>query len=78
MTTNTPSQAIDTFDNEKSLMRHVRALVKADSRSLPELYRDTGISFFWLQKFQAGKFANPSVNRVQFLYEYLSGKTLEF
>jgi len=34
------------------------------------------ISYFWLRKFSSGAFRNPSVNKVQALYEHLSGKQL--
>lgn len=64
------------FDEPGSLMEKTLALIKKDERSVLELYRDTGLPFYWLKKLAAGKFANPSVNRVQYLYEYLSGKKI--
>lgn len=60
-----------------SLLKRTLELLKEDSRSLIEIYTATGIPYYWLKKFSAGEFANPSVNRVQFLYEFLSGQQLE-
>ena len=62
------------FDRPGSLMEETRLLLK--EVNLLELYAQTKIPFYWLRKFAAGTFRNPSVNRVQFLYEYLTGKPL--
>lgn len=50
--------------------------LKESDKTLISIYSDTGIPYYWLKKFSAGEFANPSVNRVQALYEYLSGSKL--
>lgn len=65
------------FDEPAKLMLKVKELLKEDPRTLPEIYRDSGIPFYWLRKFVDGVYKNPSVNRVEYLYEFLSGKTLE-
>lgn len=65
-----------------SLMEQTRLLLRNCGRSLPEVYGDLrmagieDISYFWLRKFSSGAFRNPSVNKVQALYEHLSGKQL--
>ncbi len=64
-------------DQRNTLITKTMELVNEYEGSLPELYKATDISFYWLRKFKAGEFANPSVNRVQWLYEYLSGKKLD-
>lgn len=64
----------ESYASPGSLMRVTQQLVEKEN--LLALYTDTGISFYWLRKFASGQFANPSVNRVQFLYEKLSGKKL--
>lgn len=64
------------FDEPGKLMKKTRILLLKDERTLLEMYRDTAIPYFWLKKFAAEGFKNPSVNRVQFLYEYLSGQKL--
>ena len=61
-------------DTSKNLMQETLALVKG--QDLLTIYNATGLSFYWLRKFQAGEIKDPSVNRVQRLYEYLSGKRL--
>lgn len=64
------------FDQPNTLMERTIALILNDGRTLPELYRDTGVPFYWIKNFVKRKFANPSVNRVQYLYEQLSGTKL--
>lgn len=65
------------FDKPAKLMVTVQNLIKDDPRSLPELYRDCGVPFYWLKKFIDGGYQNPSVNRVEYLYTFLSGKELD-
>lgn len=62
------------FDHPGSLMLRTIDLLK--SKNLFEVYSDTKIPFYWLRKFAAGEFRNPSVNRVQYLYEFLSSKPI--
>lgn len=62
----------------ESLMERTFRLLKDSDESLPEIYaglnkRGSKISFYWLRKFSAGEFQDPSVNRVEELYEYLTG-----
>lgn len=57
-------------------MEKARELLSEKEADWMEVYRDTGIPFYWLRKFKRGVFKNPSVNRVQFLYEHLSGRKL--
>lgn len=38
---------------------------------------ETGLSFYWLRRFASNGFKNPSVNRVQHLFEHLSGSRLK-
>lgn len=51
--------------------------LKDDKRSLVKIYDETGIPFYWLKKFRNGEIKNPSVNRVQALYEHLTGSKLK-
>lgn len=59
-----------------SLHQRTLELLRQSGKSLPILYKETGIPFFWLRKFSSGVIKNPSVNRVQALYEYLSSTKL--
>lgn len=68
------SQKHELFDQPSSLMLKTIDLLKG--RDLLEVYSETKISFYWLRKFVAGCYKNPSVNRVQYLYEHLSGTRL--
>lgn len=59
-----------------ALMEETRKLLKDSQKSLPTIYTETGINFYWLRKFKSGQFKDPSVNTVQKLYEYLTGRPL--
>ena len=59
-----------------TLMTRTRELLR--HRDLLVVYKDTNISYYWLRKFLDGRFTNPSVNRVQQLYEYLTGSAIKF
>lgn len=63
----------------ESLMVHTRRLLHESGKSLPEIYAEmhasgSSITFHWLRKFSSGNFKDPSVNRVEELYEYLTGR----
>ena len=68
------SKKNDVFDQPGSLMVKTIDLLK--DRDLFAVYAETKISPYWLRKFATGEFKNPSVNRVQFLFEHLSGTTI--
>lgn len=68
------SKKCEAFDQPRSLMLKTIELLK--KRDLFEVYAETKISFYWLRKFVALEFKNPSVNRVQYLYEHLTGSKL--
>jgi len=59
-----------TYDQPLSLMRRTGLLL--DGVDLIKISAETDISFYWLKKFASGRFRNPSVNRVQYLYEHLT------
>ena len=42
-----------------------------------DIGHNTGLSIHWIEKFGQGKIKNPSVQKVQTLYEFLTGKKLE-
>lgn len=62
------------FDQPRSLM--AKTILLLDGRDLLQVYEETRLSYYWLRKFAAGAYKNPSVNRVQFLFEHLTGKEL--
>lgn len=62
-------------------MEKTRRLMREDSRSVPELYAalhnsGSSITFYWLRKFHSGEVIDPSVNRVEEVYEFLTGRSL--
>lgn len=62
MATNAP------FDQPGSMLTSV--VKKLQGRDLLLLYKETGLPFYWLRRLAAGGYQNPSVNRIEFLYEY--------
>lgn len=62
------------YDQPLSLMRETGRLL--EGADLIQISAETSLSFYWLKKLAAGQFRNPSVNRVQFLYEHLTKSPL--
>ena len=71
-----PEIFMEPYDKPGQLMITTQVLLKGSQKTLPEIYKDTGIPFYWLRKFRTGEMRNPSVNRVQYLYEYLKGESI--
>lgn len=46
-------------------------------QTLKQISADTGLQLGWLKLFAQNKISNPSCNRVEKLYEYMTGKPLE-
>lgn len=64
---------------EESLMVRTHRLLRESPNSIADIAAElhgSHVSFYWLRKFSAGHIKNPSVNKVQVLYEHLSGKAL--
>lgn len=55
-----------------TLLTRTRALLSNDERGLLTIHKESGLPFYWLKKFSAGEIKDPSVNKVQRLYEFLS------
>ena len=64
------------YDKPNTLMLKLIEAIEEDKRTYLELYRDTGVPFYWIRNLANGKFINPSVNRCQYLYERMTGKKL--
>jgi hypothetical protein len=64
------------LDQPGSLMASTLTLLKDDKRTSLDIHKETGLSFYWLKKFGNGCMENPSVNKVQHLWEFLSSKKL--
>jgi hypothetical protein len=67
---------LEEYDKPQSLYLETRRLMKADKRTTRMISQLTGMPFYWLKKFRAGEIDNPSVNRMQHLYEFISKKEL--
>ena len=46
-------------------------LGKPDTDTLQQIAVGAGVNFYWLRKFTRGEIPNPSVDRVQKLYDFL-------
>lgn len=63
-------------DGPGTLFIRTRELLLDEQRSLIEISEQSGIPFYWLKSFRRGESVGPSVNRVQHLYEFLTGSAL--
>ena len=63
-------------DAPKSLFKATMELLGQDKRPLFEIAVATNVPYHWLAQVKAGNVKSPSVNRIQYLYEALSGKQL--
>ena len=59
-------------DAQGSLLEETLKLLQ--NTNLKKIHEETGLPYDWLRKLTSTE--NPSVNRVQRLYEHLTGKTL--
>lgn len=64
-------------DNPRTLDIKTRALLKASALNLVQMALAYQIPYVWLKKYAAGSIDKPNVNRVQYLYEKLSGTKLD-
>lgn len=62
-------------DEDGTLIKATRELLRG--RGLYQVHKETGVPYFWLRSFAQGSRVGPSVNRVQYLYEKLTGKALK-
>jgi hypothetical protein len=68
----------EVFDQQSTLLKRVVELLQSKrDKDYMEIWRDTGIPYFWIRKIACGDIKAPNVNRIQFLYEHLTGKKLE-
>ena len=61
---------------ESALMQRTRELLRTTDKKQFEIYDATGIQPNWLTRFSTGGIPDPGVNRIEVLYNYLSGTTL--
>lgn len=61
---------------EGTLLARTRKLLQSAEDSYLVIYKATGLNPNWLSLLSRGEIPNPSVNKVQALYEYLSNNKL--
>lgn len=62
--------------DDQSLLTRTRELLKSYPGTYFSIYDGTGIQPTWLSALATGRIKNPSVNKVQRLYEFLRGQPL--
>lgn len=62
--------------HERTLQLLEQNQVNGERHTMLQIYDATGVKPDWIRKFRTGRMPNPSVNRVQALYEFLAGRTL--
>jgi len=60
----------------KSLLERTTTLLRSSDKTVTVICRDTGISRRWINYLKAGEYKDPGVNKIETLYNYLSGKKL--
>lgn len=65
------------FDKAGKLMLLVLGLLHKRESTLKEIGQRTGLPLPWLYLLTEGGIKNPSVNRIEYLYEHLTGNRLE-
>ena len=64
------------FDQPGTLMQRVLKLLDEDERTPLDLYYAHGIPFYWTKSIIEGSVDNPSVNRMEALYNILAKQPL--
>ena len=59
-----------------TLLEKTRELLKTSGCTYLKIYSETGLEPTWISGVCTGRIKDPSVNRVQKLYEYLAGSKL--
>jgi hypothetical protein len=67
---------MSTEAEEGTLLARTRDLLRNTGESYLAIYKHTGLKPNWLSLLATGAIPDPSVNKVQALYEYLSAKKL--
>jgi hypothetical protein len=65
-----------TVQQPGTLMTETLRELRSRRASLIDIHRRTGLPFYWLRHFASEEIKDPSVNRVQALYEHLTGRKL--
>lgn len=63
-------------DAPGSLYEATLKLVNKDPKGLLSVQVRTGVPLYWLRKFAADKIPKPNVNRMQLIFEKLSGRKI--
>lgn len=65
------------FDQPGNLMSNTIELLKEEKRSLTTIAEITGLPYLWIRNFKAGLYINPSVNRVEYLHNFLRNEAIQ-
>lgn len=60
-----------------TLLEKTVQLLNKEGVDLHEIHSQTNLHYAWLVRIKRGDFNDPGVNKIQELYEYLTGKTIK-
>jgi len=63
-------------DKQGTLLKETLVLLRKCKTPAHVIFAETGLPYYWIKDMKQGKSSDPSVNRIQYLYEYLSQKSL--
>lgn len=63
-------------NNQLNLLDKTRELLKNSTLTVEEIARRSGLTYHWITSLRADRVRDPSVNRVQLLYETLTNTNL--
>lgn len=66
----------DVEEVEATLLKRTRTLITESGKTHMQICIATGLQINWISGVATGRIKDPSVNRIQKLYEYLAGKKL--
>lgn len=62
--------------SDGTLLARTRKLLQSTDKTYLDIYKATNLNPNWLSLLARGEMPNPSVNKVQALYEHLTAKQL--
>jgi transcriptional regulator with XRE-family HTH domain len=62
------------FSSMNAIVKDLQSQLRSMRGQLPSFARESGISYSWLCKFQAGKMNNPTANTIERLQRAIDAK----
>lgn len=65
-------KSVPIYDQDCKLLLETLEMLKG--KDLLEIYRETGVPYFWMRALVTRRLKIPTVNRITFLHDYLTEK----